>query len=173
MLVELEDPSQQKIFFMEMRPNQRRIQEVSIYNNSKVPIIINFDINNQLMSLNDLSLSISQKSLVIEARRSSKLSIVYHPTDRHRVFSQMIQYQVNENSELFELLTIIGSCESIELKIIEQRVDFFEAVINSSISQSITVVNQGDLNALYTWDLGFMDKFFRISPSNGTILANQ
>ena len=30
---------------MEMRPNQRRIQEVSVFNNSKVPIVINFDIN--------------------------------------------------------------------------------------------------------------------------------
>ncbi len=71
------------------------------------------------MDLNNLSLSISQKTLTIEAWRSSKLSIVYHPTERHRTFSQSIQYKVNDNSEQFELLTIIGSCEAIELKIIE------------------------------------------------------
>lgn len=36
--------------------------------------------------------------------------------------------------EIFDLLVVKGSCVSIELKIIEQKVEFYEAVINSSIS---------------------------------------
>lgn len=46
-------------------------------------------------------------------------------------------------------------------------------MVNTSISQSITVVNQGDISAEFAWDLGFMEKFFRILPTEGTIQANQ
>lgn len=59
LLIELEDPVQQKIYFMEMRPNQSRMQEVNIFNNSKIPLMINFDVGAQLADLNGLSISLS------------------------------------------------------------------------------------------------------------------
>ena len=60
---------------------------------------------------------------------------------------------------------IKGACYSIDLKIMEESINFKEVVINSSLSQKFHIINLGDLNAEYKWDLGFLDQYFSITPN--------
>lgn len=55
---------------------------------------------------------------------------------------------------------IKGACYGIDLKIMEENINFKDVVINSSLSHKFHIINLGDLNAEFKWDLGFLDEYF-------------
>lgn len=59
---------------------------------------------------------------------------------------------------------IKGACYGIDLKIMEENINFKDVVINSSLSHKFHIINLGDLNAEFKWDLGFLDEYFQIYP---------
>ena len=69
-------------------------------------------------------------------------------------------------------MSLKGACYGIDLKIIEENIDFREVVVNSQLSQKFHVVNLGDINTEYKWDLGFLNNYFKILPLEGVIQSN-
>ena len=171
--LELEKPQDINLDMGELRPYQKCNKEIKIFNNSKVPVYMNFDYEDQLSKLFGMSIGISPKMLFIAQRSFAVLDIIFTPKNRLRNFTLPLYYTLKESAQNFELLTIKGACYDVEIKLMEEIIDFGDVVVNSSLTKKFNLVNLGDINAEFKWDLGFMSKYFSVKPENGLINSNQ
>ena len=171
--IELEKPQNINLDMGELRPFQKISKEIKIFNNSKVPVYMNFDYEDQLSKFFGMNIGISPKTLFIGQRSSAILDIVFTPQSRVRNFSIPLFYSLKESGQNFELLSIKGACYDVEIKLMEDLIDFGDVVVNSSLTKKFNLVNLGDINAEFKWDLGFMGGYFSIIPEQGLINSNQ
>ncbi len=68
-----------------------------------------------------------------------------------------LHYTLKESSETFEILQIKGACYGVELKLMEELLVFHDVIVHSSLTKKFNLINLGDINAEFEWDLGFMD----------------
>jgi len=52
-------------------------------------------------------------------------------------------------------------------------IEFHNVVLNSSLTKEFNLINLGDINAEFEWDLGFMKDYFQITPLRGIVSSNQ
>lgn len=132
--IELENPENFNVNFGELKPFERSIKNINVINNSKVPVTLDFEINEQMGKLRELEVHLNPHQLHIPAKSMATLDFVFSPKTRLRNFSLPVLYRVKESTETFELLSLKGACYGIDLKILEENLNFREVVVNSSLS---------------------------------------
>ena len=170
--LELENPQDINIDYGTLKPLQTSTKTVKLVNNSKVPVQLNFNTGNQLASFFNLGLSVNPSSLYIPQKSAASVEVGFSPKQRISNFDLPLAYEIAESNQQFELLKIKGACFGVELKVVEDSLSFGPVVVNSSLTKKLQLLNLGDVNAEYSWDLGFMDQYFSITPSSGIIMSN-
>lgn len=170
--IELENPQDIDLDYSTLKPGQTASRSTRIINNSKVPVQLSFNVNNQLATFFNMGLTVNPSSLYIPQKSGSNVEIIFNPKQRISNFNVPLIYELTESSQQFELLKVKGACFGIELKVVEDSINFGPVVINSALTKKLQLLNLGDVNAEYNWDLGFMDQYFTITPNSGIILSN-
>ena len=171
--IELENPQDINSDFGTLKPHQNVSKQIKILNHSKVPINMNFDINKQLANFFHYGLIINPSSVYIPSKSNETLEIRFNPKQRLTNFNHQLQYDLKESDQQFNLLNIKGACFGIEIKIIDDCIDFGSVVVNSALTKKLQMMNLGDVNCEFSWDEGSFGEFFKITPQKGIISSNE
>ena len=60
-----------------------------------------------------------------------------------------------ENDEIVSLLTLQGACQGMDLKLMEEVINFGSVVTGSKLTKKLQLNNLGDLGAKFDWDNTF------------------
>lgn len=145
----------------------------SLANYSKRPVSISFNVEDQLQAFNKLGIAIFPESdITVKAKDRYDIELRFNPKQRINQFKKELRYKLIENEEEHKLLTIQGCCHGMELKLLEDSLNFSGVVIGSRLTKQLQLNNMGDIGARFQWETTFCSRYFTITPDKGFVPAN-
>ncbi|EGR29178.1 hypothetical protein IMG5_161280 [Ichthyophthirius multifiliis] len=166
--LELENSQDQNIDFGVVRVKDESSKIVKVSNQSRKPITITFDVEDQLSELAKTYIHVTPSNeFQILPREIKDIEITFHPELRLHQFKKELFYKIVENQEKKKLLNLTALCHGVELKLMEDTIGFGVVVINSIKTKVIQLTNLGDIGTKFEWDFQFCKNYFSISPEKG------
>jgi len=78
-----------------------------------------------------------------------------------------------DNGEIRKLCGVTGSCHGIDLKYIQDQINFGPVTVKSKLTKKFNISNIGDIPARFHWDLTYCKKVFSIKPKKGVIPSHE
>jgi hypothetical protein len=121
-----------------------------------------------------LTMKTGQKGneIVLKPREQLPLEFKFRPKQRIPDFEQSIMIHVEGEEEPRKLLAVKGTAHGIELKIMDEVLDFGSVVKDSRLTKTLQMSNFGDVKANFEWDTKTFTQNFSISPVKGYINPN-
>lgn len=110
--------------------------------------------------------------LCLKPKEQLPLEFKFRPRQRLPDFDQDIMIQVEGEEEPRKLCSVMGTAHGIELKIMDEVLDFGSVVKDSRLTKTLQMSNFGDVKANFEWDMKSFSQNFAISPSKGYINPN-
>jgi hydrocephalus-inducing protein len=146
---------------------------IPIANHSRSEIKIDFDVDKQLEELRKLFIAVLPKGpFVVNAKESKDIEISFNPNIRVNSFKKEIRYKIVENDETVQMLTLQGASQGMDLKLMEDSINFGSVVVGSKLTKKTQLNNLGDMGAKFEWDTTFCKSFFTITPKKGFLPSN-
>ena len=146
---------------------------VGLSNHSRSDCLITFAVDKQIEDLKKFCVSLLPgDNFTVPARETKEIEIRFNPGTRINSFKQELKYKIVENDEVVPLLTLQGACQGMDLKLMEEVLNFGSVVTGSKLSKKVQLTNMGDMGAKYDWDLSFCKPYFTITPKKGYIPPN-
>ena len=102
--------------------------------------------------------------MTIAPRERRQIEISYRPTKRQHQFNINLNYKIVENQEIRRFCAVTGSCHGIDLKYVQDQINFGPVTVNSKLTKKFVVSNIGDMPAKFNWELDFCSYVFDIKP---------
>ena len=102
--------------------------------------------------------------MTIAPRERRQIEISYRPTKRQHQFNINLNYKIVENQEIRRICAVTGSCHGIDLKYVQDQINFGPVTVNSKLTKKFVVSNIGDMPAKFNWELDFCSYVFDIKP---------
>lgn len=123
---------------------------ISLANYSKGEVTISFDVEGQLQELAKSNIELfPEGEVTIKAKDKYDIELRFHPKQRINQFKKELFYRIVDNDETHQLLIIQGSCHGMELKLLEDSVNFGGVVLGSKLVKRIDLSNMGDIGAKF------------------------
>jgi hydrocephalus-inducing protein len=146
---------------------------VGLTNHSRADCLITFKVDKQLEELKKLCVSLlPDGNFLVPARETKDIEIRFNPGTRINSFRQELKYKIVENDEVIPLLTLQGACQGMDLKLMEEVLNFGSVVTGSKLTKKLQMTNMGDMGAKFDWDNSFCRPYFTITPKKGYIPPN-
>jgi hypothetical protein len=151
------------------------LKKFILRNNSKRSIPIDFNVKNQLKELLGMGITLSpEKALSISPKQEQTFYLRFRPNKRLTSIKTNLLYKYDQDDrEIFKSVSMVGSSQGFEIKIVEDTLSFGDVVVGSSLVKSLLVYNVGDINANYRWDLSSCSGVFDISPVKGVLNSSE
>ena len=147
---------------------------VNVQNNSKRAITLSFDLDDQKENYEKYFLRYDpQKELTIKPRERKQITINFAPKTRLHQFNLILSYKIVDNGEIRKFCGVTGSCHGIDLKYIQDQINFGPVTVNSKLTKKFNVSNIGDIPARFLWDLTYCKKVFSVRPKKGVIPSHE
>lgn len=173
MRVELKRTEDSFVDFGVVRVGSDNTMMIGLVNHSKAEVHLSFDVGKQLEELKKLCVTIPQDvDFVLYPKDSREIEIRFNPNSRINSFKQELKYKIVENDEIVPLLTLQGACQGMDLKLMEEVVNFGSVVTGSKLTKKLQLNNMGDMGAKFDWDTTFCRPYFTITPKKGFIPPN-
>jgi len=174
LVLELTRPEDQFVDFGVVKVGGDQTRSIVLINKSKKGATFKiFPDTEEEFEKSCLNMSIgSQAERTLKPGESLPIEIRFAPTLRMPAFKHDIMLQIKDN-ETRKLCTVTGVSHGIEVKFIEDTVDFGSVVKGSRLTKLVQLSNFGDIGTKFTWDSKIIPKQFTIIPEMGHIAAHE
>ena len=173
MRVELKRTEDSFIDFGIVRVGTDNSYIAGLVNHSRGEVHLSFDVGKQIEELRKLCISLPQETeFTLFPRESRDLELRFHPNLRINSFKQELKYKIMENDEIVPLLTVQGACQGMDLKLMEEVLNFGSVVVGSKLTKKLQLNNMGDMGAKFEWDTTYCKPFFTMTPKKSYIPPN-
>lgn len=168
MNLELVDPEQHILNFGIVAKGADLTKTVDIVNKSRKPITFTLTSDNpEDLRKNCISITPSEES-VLKPNKVLPVEVRFNPSTRMPDFAHDILLDIKGN-ETRKLFTVQGVAHGIELKLMEEVVEFGSVVKGSRLTKQLQLANFGDVRAKFKWDSKAYAANFTIFPESGYI----
>lgn len=168
MNLELVDPEQHIVDFGIIAKGSDLTKTVNLINKSRKPITFTLTSENpEDLKKNCLSIIPSEES-TLKPNKVLPIEVRFNPNTRMPDFSHDILLDIKGN-ETKKLFTVQGVSHGIELKLMEEVVEFGSVVKGSRLTKQLQLANFGDVRAKFKWDSKVYASNFTIFPESGYI----
>ena len=173
--VAVETPRDAMIDFKSILVGQESMRRFVIKNHSKAMAAIDFDVRDQLANLKKLGIVLTpDEPLFLGPKISQQMMLRFRPVKRMTSVRSDLLFKFSEDArEVFKAVTMQGSSQGFEIKVVEDTLSFGDVVAGSSLVKTLTVCNVGDINAQYFWDTSQCARNFSIVPVKGVLSASE
>lgn len=155
------------------RVSSDQTKVVTLLNSSKKQVTITFDVDGQLAELRKLAIGVfPEGEITINSKEKVDIELRFNPQVRINAFKKDFMYSIVENGEVHKLNTVQGSCHGLELKLMDDSLNFGGVVVGSKLIKKLQMNNMGDIGAKFEWDTAFCGRYFSITPNKGFLPAN-
>ena len=168
MNLELVNPEQHIVDFGIVAKGSDLTKTVNLINKSRKPITFTLTSENpEDLKKNWLSIIPSEES-VLKPNKVLPIEVRLNPKARMPDFSHDILLDIKGN-ETRKLFTVQGVSHGIELKLMEEVVEFGSVVKGSRLTKQLQLANFGDVRVKFKWDSKVYASNFTIFPESGYI----
>lgn len=170
--LDLVNNSQRNIKFNKCLINQTYRKTVPIINKSSCNVKFSI-FDPQESAFNSLinhyiTLNINKNPITLKPKEIYNLEITYNPLKRLPAFENKIFVKLENKVETFELITISGSCDGVQVILESSMLQFPTITKGNEIQQRLYLINEGDLST--NFKINIQSPHFSVTPSSGKIL---
>ena len=168
LIIDLARPEEQFIDFGIVGVGGDVTKTATLVNKSRKVVNLSlYPDNKEDFTKNNLTLT-PERELSIRSKEQIPIEIRYNPKSRMPAFKHDIMLLVKDN-EARRLISLGGVSHGIELKLMEETMDFGDVVKNSRYTRQLQFTNFGDILAKFSWERQSYMKNFTIYPEKGNI----
>eukprot|EP01022_Parablepharisma_sp_SALTPOND_P020800 TRINITY_DN386_c0_g1_i3.p1 TRINITY_DN386_c0_g1~~TRINITY_DN386_c0_g1_i3.p1 ORF type:complete len:4093 (+),score=589.86 TRINITY_DN386_c0_g1_i3:873-13151(+) len=170
LVLELTRPEDQFLDFGVLKVGGDQTRTAALVNRSKKPVVFKIFPDSEVeFQKCCLSLSVNSKmEYTLKPNETLPIEVRFQPTARMPAFKHELLFQIKDN-ETRRLCTVTGVSHGIEIKFIEDTIDFGSVVKDSRLTKQLQIANFGDIDAKFFWDTKTIPKHFTIVPETGHI----